>query len=58
VKIKTDENGDYEPKNEISGYKPLDGAKVAAAVNNIPPAHVAAAAMAAIPADTKMPWQI
>jgi hypothetical protein len=57
VKIKTDENGDYEPKNEISGYKPLDGAKVA--VNNIPPAHIAAAAMTtAIPADIKMPWQV
>jgi hypothetical protein len=58
VKIKTDENGDYEPKNEISGYKPMDGAKVATAVNNIPPAHIAAAAMTAIPADTKMPWQV
>ena len=54
VKIKTDESGTYEPKNEISGYKPMDG-KATAVNNNIPPAHIAAAAIAKPPV-VVMPW--
>ena len=54
VKIKTDEDGTYEPKNEISGYKPMDGTKPAVN-NNMPPAHIAAAAIAKPPV-VVMPW--
>lgn len=55
LKVETDPTGQYEPKNAISAFKPVDGAP--AAPTQIAEAPKVAEAAPAAAAQAKMPWE-
>lgn len=55
VKVRTDDTGQYEPQNEVAGFKAAGGA-TAPAVPLAPRAATAPAANAAAPASAAPPW--
>jgi len=60
LKLETDETGQYEPKNAISAFKPIDGtAPPMTAGASAPPVSAPAQQPTAAPAATKprMPWE-
>lgn len=58
IKVRKDDTGQYEDQNEVTGYKPANGAAVAPSVPRAPAAPAAAPANAPVagPATTP-PWQ-
>lgn len=56
VKIRKDDTGQYEPQNEISGFRPLGSTSAPPAFSHVP-APIPAGAMQAANAGGTPPWQ-
>jgi hypothetical protein len=58
LKIEIDETGQYAPKNKVAGFKCVEkpGGNGGSIPADVPPAHIAASAVASAPAKPKMPW--